>query len=54
MLNNFDEEIDEIIAAQGWNDDTVSELVRDFVFSHGLADKLRQFLKDTAEYENHV
>lgn len=44
--------MDDIIAEQGWTQNTVLELLRRFLSQNGLDDKATEFLKGVADEEN--
>lgn len=46
-------DIDEIIEQQGWDDNSVKELLFRYVGQQGSMDALRDFLAQVAEEENY-
>lgn len=50
-LNDMD--IEEIIEHQGWNKETVLDLVMEYIGNQGSNDALRDFLAQAAENENY-
>ena len=47
-----EEEIEDVIAQQGWNDRSIVFLLREFIREKGLDDALVVFLQERADTEN--
>lgn len=52
MLDTENERVQKIINEQGWDDDSVKNLLLSFISNEGLGEKLMEFLYRVAEDEN--
>lgn len=52
MLDTENKQIQKIINEQGWDDDSVKNLLLSFISNEGLGEKLMEFLYRVADDEN--
>ena len=51
-MHHLREDIQEIIKAQGWDEQSLILLLSHFIDDNGLTDKLAEFLEDAADDES--